>query len=280
MARVLVTGFITIDFIATVEGFATDVVPIQASELAVACGGRAGNQVMALAAIEAEAALLGRVGNDEHATVLTEELLELGVGVDLLQQAPEVTGMRLVAETADGRRAMTVYRGANDYLAADDLNRRADAIREAAAFGVTTEPAAAVSLRALEIAASGGVPTVLTHNPTMKPVSEALIAAADVIVCSDTGSSGLIDPGIAQAQPAAAIRTLIQRGAKSAVLLSAKRAVYATADSVREVSSPGRLDTEDATDAFVAGLLHGLACKDPVELAVLRGIRTSCLLVD
>ncbi len=280
MKRVLVTGFITIDFIAHVEGFAAPAIPAQATELDVACGGRAANQAMALTAIETDVQLLARVGSDEHASLLTEELLEIGVGTEFVQQAPAQTGIRLIAEQGDGTRLVTVHRGANDYLSVDDLNRRADAIRSVDAVGVTTEPAGAIALRALEIAAQGSVPTVLTHAASARPVSDRLLAGASVVVASDTTCAGLLDPGVAREHPEAAMRALVQRGAPAVVLLTATRAILATASDVRDVASPGRLDTEDAVDAFAAGLLQGLAEGEALEPAVLRGVRTGTLLVD
>ena len=63
-------------------------------------------------------------------------------------------------------------------------------------------------------------------------------------------------------------------------MLTRNRALLATAQDVREVSSPSPLDGEDAVDAFVAGLLQGLAEGDALEPAVLRGVRTGCLLCD
>jgi ribokinase len=280
MPHVLITGFISIDFIAHVEGFASSTVPEQASDLDVACGGRAANQAMALTAIEGEVSLLARVGSDEHASLLVEELLEIGVGTEHVQQAPSATGLRLIAERPDGERRVTAYRGANDYLTVDDLNRRADAIRSASAVGVTTEPAGAVALRALEIAAQAQVPTVLTHAASAKPISERLLGAASVVVSSDSTCAGLLDPGVAREHPEPALRALVQRGAPAVVLLTATRALLATAEDVREVASPSRLDSEDAVDAFVAGLLQGLAEGEALEQAVLRGVRTGCLLVD
>ncbi|MCW2949403.1 MAG: PfkB domain protein [Thermoleophilia bacterium] len=280
MPRTVIIGFITIDFIAHVEGFASTGIPEQATELDVACGGRAANQAMALTAIEGDVQLLARVGTDEHASLLTEELLELGIDTQLLQQAPAQTGLRLIAERGDGERSVTVFRGANDYLTVDDLNRRADDIRLAKAVGVTTEPAGAVVRRALEIARTAGVPTVLTHAPSAKPISDAVIAAADIIVCSEATCSGLIDPGVAQEQPEAALRAIVQRGAPAALLLTQHRALLAIGSDVREVPSPGRLDTEDAVDAFVAGLLQGLTEADSLDESVLRGVRTSALLID
>ena len=278
--RVLVAGFITIDFIARVEGFASTIVPQQATDLDVACGGRAANQAMALTAVEGEVSLLARVGTDEHASLLTDELLEIGVGTEFVQQAPSQTGMRLIAELEDGTRSVTVFRGANDYLTVDDMNRRAEAFRSVDAVGVTTEPAAAVALRALEIAAQGTVPTVLTHAPSNRPISDSLLANASVVVTSDSTCTGLLDPGVAREHPEAALRALVQRGATAAVLLTPTRALLATATDVREVASPSPLDSEDAVDAFVAGLLQGLAEGDALEAAVLRGVRTGCLLVD
>ena len=280
MARVLITGFITIDFIAHVEGFASTSIPQQATDLDVACGGRAANQAMALTAIEGEVSLLARVGTDEHASLLTDELLDIGVGTEFVQQAPAQTGLRLISEMADGSRQVTMFRGANDYLTVDDLNRRAEALRAVGAVGVTNEPAPAVALRALEIAAQGNVPTVLTFGASAKPASDRMLANASVVVTSDSTCAGLLDPGVAKEHPEAALRALVQRGAPAVVLLTPSRALLATATDVREVSSPGRLDTEDAVDAFVAGLLQGLAEGDALEPSVLRGVRTGCMLVD
>ncbi|MBC7461870.1 MAG: hypothetical protein H7287_10955, partial [Thermoleophilia bacterium] len=69
-------------------------------------------------------------------------------------------------------------------------------------------------------------------------------------------------------------------GAPAAILLTRTRALIAVGADVREVPAPGRLDTEDAVDAFVAGLLHGLSEGDSLDQSVLRGVRTSALLID
>lgn len=280
MSDVLVTGFISIDFIGHVEAFPDAGVAQQARDLDVACGGRGANQAMALTAIEGDVALIARVGTDEHATLLTEELLDLGVGSEFVQSAPSATGMRMISELEDGTQRIVTYRGANDYLTVDDMNRRAGAFQQARAVGVTTEPAGAVVVRALELARQGGAAAVLTHHASLRPITDRVLAAPDVVVVSDATCTGLIDPGIAASQPEAALRALGQRGAKAVVLLSRTRALLATGPDVREVQSPGRLDSEDAVDAFAAGLLHGLAQGEGLETAVLRGVRTSCLLVD
>lgn len=280
MPAVLVIGFITIDFVVHVDALAGTVVPEQARELDVACGGRAANQAMALAAVEAQPALLARVGSDEHAAVLITELVDLGIDVSAVEAAPEATGVRLISQLPDREHAISVYRGANDHLSVDDLNRRTQVIGAAGAVGVTTEPAGAITLRALEIARQAGVPTVLTHAPTTRTVSDRVLSAADVVVTSVSTCTGLLDPGVAATSPEAAVRAIVQRGAPAVVLLAQDRALLATADDVRQVPSPGRLDSEDAVDAFAGGLLVGLANGEPVTESVLRGVRTSCLLID
>lgn len=280
MTDILVAGFITIDFIAHVSGIGSTSVPQHASEFDIACGGRAANQAMALTAIESDVSLLARLGSDEHASLLSEELLEIGVGIELVRQSPSQTGLRMICELEGGERQVTVFRGANDFLSVDDLNRSADAFRLAGAVGITTEPAGSVTLRALELAAQHQVPTVLTHAASARPISDRLLASASIVVTSDATCAGLIDPSVAQEHPEAALRALVQRGPRAVILLSAERALLATSDEMREVVSPSRLDSEDAVDAFVAGLLQGLAQSDKLEDSILRGVRTGCLLVD
>lgn len=279
MSEILVVGFISIDFIGHVDGLPTTMVAAKASDYDVACGGRAANQAMALSAIESDVALIARVGNDQHADLLTDELLEIGVESDYVLTAPEATGLRLIAELENGEQAAVVYRGANDYLTVDDLNRRADAFAEAKAVGITTEPMGAIVLRALELAAQGKTASVLTYHPGL-PLSDRVIAAPDVIVVSDTTCVGLLDPELAAKQPDHAARALVQRGAKAVLLLTADRALLATPEDVRQVQAPGVLNREDAVDACVAGILQGFAEGERIEAAVLRGVRTACLLVD
>ena len=279
MSEILVTGFISIDFIGHVDGLPTTLVAAKANDYDVACGGRAANQAMALAAIESDVSLICRVGNDQHADLLTDELLEIGVGSDYVLTAPEATGLRLIAELKSGDQAAIVYRGANDYLTVDDLNRRADAFAAAKAVGITTEPMGAIVLRALELAQRGKATSVLTYHPGL-PLSDRVIAAPDVIVVSDTTCTGLLDPGMATRQPEHAARALVQRGAKAVVLLTVDRAILATPDDVRQVQAPGVLNREDAVDACVAGMLQGFAAEERIEAAVLRGVRTACMLID
>jgi ribokinase len=280
MGDILVIGFISIDFIGHVEGFPVVGPPTQATDLDLACGSRAANQAMALAALEVPSALLARIGDDHHAEVLRDELVELGVDDALLLEAPAATGIRLISERPDGEQQIVTFRGANDYLSVDDCNRRLDAFSSASAVAVTTEPAGAVAVRALELARQVGVPGVLTHAAGTQHISDRALAAADVVVVSDSTAHGLLDPDIARNQPEAAARALCQRGAPAVVLLTAGRAILAQPETLHEVASPARLDSEDAVDAAVAGIVHGLSMGEKLGDAVMRGVRTGNLLVD
>lgn len=279
MSDILVVGFISIDFVGHVDALPTTQLAAKASDYDVACGGRAANQAMALTAIESSVALVARLGTDQHADLLVEELVELGVNTEFVLTAPEATGLRLIAELPDTEQAAIVYRGANDYLTVDDLNRRAEVFLGARAVGITTEPAGAVVKRALEIAEGAGVPTVLTYHPGLA-VSDRVLSSAHVVLVSDTTCMGLLDPEIAQAQPEHAARALCQRGARAVVLLTANRALLATPSDVRQVQSTTRLNSEEAVDACAAGILQGLASGEPIEQAVVRGIRVANLLID
>jgi sugar/nucleoside kinase (ribokinase family) len=186
----------------------------------------------------------------------------------------------VISDREDGELAIVSFRGANDYLCVDDLNRRLDAFNNASAVGVTSEPAGAVTLRALELARQAGVPGVLTHAASHRHVSDRVLATASVIIVSDSTCHGLLDPGVARNQPEAAARALVQRGAPAVVLLTAGRALLATAEGVKQVASPGRLDSEDAVDAAAAGILHGMSMGEPIDQAVMRGVRIGNLLVD
>ncbi len=292
MAQIVCIGWISIDFIAEVDGLPDVGTFAQAQSFDVACGGRAASQAMALRAVEADVKLIARIGDDYHADVLKEELEDLGIDDSAVEASPTTTGVRLVTRSSNTLMAnpgaadapvpavtTVVHRGANDYLGVDDLNRRSELLKEAAAVGVTTEPAGAVVHRALEICEGANVPTVLTYHPGL-PVSDRVLSAATLVVTSNATCLGLLDPELACNQPDHAVRAMLQRGAKAVALLTPESAVFGTATGIAQVVSPGRLDHEDAVDAFVAGVLMGMAEGQKLDDSVLRGVRTSCLLVD
>lgn len=279
MTEILVVGWITLDFITHVKSFPTTQQGARAMEFDAACGGRAANQAMAITAIEGSVGLIARLGQDPHSAVLQEELNEIGVDSTAVGSAPAATGMRSIAVVDGEGQQIITYPGANDFLTVDDLNRRGDMFAAAKAVGVTTEAAGAVILRTLEMAEQHKCARVLTHTPG-EHITDRVLASTDVVVLSSTQSAGLLDSGLAGRQSEHAARVLCQRGAPAAILLTPDNAVLATPTGAQMMPSPTALDGEEAVDAFVGGLLTGLAAGESLEQSLTRGVRIACLLVD
>lgn len=279
MSDILTIGWVTLDFIGRVTALPTVETAAWVKDFDASCGGRAANQAMAVSAVEGSVALIARLGSDQHAAMLREELEDIGVSIDFVTDAPAATGMRMIAQEDDGPQLMMSYGGANLHLTVDDLNTRREAFANARAIGITAEPAGAVVLRAQELAGYYGKPVVLTHV-SGQHVSDRVLAGCSVLIASTSACTGLLAPEVARQQPANAARALCQRGAPAACLLTSDHAYCAVGDEVQQIPSPGALDHEEAMDAFVAGVLMGLAEAEPVQRAVLRGVRVACLLVD
>jgi ribokinase len=192
--------------------------------------------------------------------------------------APSATGVRLIAEAEAAGQTVVAWPGANDFLTVDDLNRRASLFSAADVVSITAEPAGAIVRRALELATQAGKTSVLTYVAG-SDLSDAILSSADVLVLSDSTCHGLLDPGMTREQPEHAARVLSQRGAKAVVLLTPDRVLLARGAEAKMVASPQPLDSEDAVDAFVAGLTQGLADGDQLESAIIRAVRAACLLV-
>jgi ribokinase len=280
MADILVVGWISLDFIGHVDEHPTPGAPAIAGEFDAACGGRGANQAMAVTAVEGSPALIARLGADQHASVLREELTDLGIDDSYVSEAPVATSLRTISQREmDNSQAVVIHPGANDYLTVDDLNRRSSAFVDAKVVAVTAEPAGAVVLRALELAAQHNCRSVLTHVPGAH-LSDQVISGCDVLVVSSTLANGVLDPELATTQPEFAARALHQRGAKAVILLTPDAAMLATADGAKMMPSPTPLDKEDSADAFVGGLVTGMAVGETLEQALVRGVRIACLLVD
>src|SRR4051794_13764034 len=100
---IVCVGWISLDVIGKVATFPTPQMHASADDFDAACGGRAASQAMAICAVEGVVSLIARVGSDTNADLLQAELIELGIDAEYVEAAPAPTGMRMVAEQADGQ---------------------------------------------------------------------------------------------------------------------------------------------------------------------------------
>lgn len=284
---IITHGELLVDFVPTVTGVSL----IDAPAFVKAPGGAPANVAVGLARLGVPSAFLGQVGDDAFGHFLAASLAEAGVDVSMLSFTRLArTALAFVSLRADGERDFTFYRhpSADMLYAPADVDAHAVRLRTAQGFhfgsiSLIGEPARAATLRAVELARSGGA--LITYDPNLRlplwpDAEEARVGmllgvreAAVVKVAEDelafmTGTTDEHEAVRRVWHPG--LRLLaITRGPRGCAYVS--EAFHGEVDGFPITA----VDTTGCGDAFMAGLLSGVL-EDPGVLSSEDSLRRVC----
>lgn len=248
-ARVVVLGGINIDLVAETETLPQRGQTIFARDFNRFGGGKGANQALAAARMGAEAALIGRVGDDEPGRYLLDELARDGVNVSGVVTTPGPTGTAFITVDGEGANTIVVVSGANFVVSAADAEAARGKIEAADALVLGLEAPMEASLRAAQIAHAAGVAVFLNPSP-VQTLPDDLLARISYLVLNEGElralSGGSDDPNhLLSRGVGALVVTLGERGAR---LVTGSGTHEVAAHAVQSV------DTTAAGDAFLGAL--------------------------
>ncbi|HEY3447065.1 MAG TPA: carbohydrate kinase [Myxococcales bacterium] len=236
-------------------------------------GGSPANVAIGLARLEARAAYLGVVGDDEFGHFLQDALAGEGVDVRAMRLTDEArTGLVFITLDEKGERSFTDYRKPSAELLLSSADVRAFDLSDTRCVHLVANslvmPAAAQAARdLLRLAREQGCLTSCDPNlrcsfwddpARLRALIAELLPQLDVLKLADDE----IEFVTGESDPARALRVLAERGVKLPVVtLGARGAVALHAGRILEAQAP-RVEVVDQTgagDGFDAGLLASLA---------------------
>jgi sugar/nucleoside kinase (ribokinase family) len=250
--RFLAVGDLMVDVVGQGEG--------HSARISVAPGGSAFNAAVTAAALGAESAALGRVGDDAAGRMLLAELAAHGVRAEVAVDPAAPTGTVLVVEGE-----LRADRGANACLGPEHLPQSlaAEAVLVSGYLPAETVTAAldraGTDWVALEVGRLEAIPT-----------------AAKVVLANEPGARRLTG-----AEPEEAARRLAEGRRLACVTLGDRGAVAAWGEGVEHAmaaASPLPGDPLGAGDAFAAGLLVELAGGAGISEALAAACRAGAAL--
>lgn len=253
-------------------------------------GGAPANVAVAASRLGADAAFIGKVGNDTFGHNLIKTLKDENVNVRGLYESDEYqTTLAIVAVGESGEREFSFYRspGADTQLTTDEAVSAIDetgvpVILHVGSLSLTTSPAKEACFEAVRYAKEKGA--VISYDPNYRPVlwdseeeavemMKALFPYADIIKVADeemvllTGSSDYVEgSGI-----------LAEYGAKIVIVTLGGDGVFVRYGDHTEIV-PGVkttvADTNGAGDTFLGAMLCRLAGRKnkATEGSILEGI--------
>lgn len=257
-----------------------DLIPMDDNRLLKCPGGAPANVAVGVSRLGGNSAFIGRVGKDPFGDFLRKTLEIEAVNTEFMHQDPRHRTSTVVVDNDDyGERSFTfmVLPSADLFLQSADLPTfSAGQFLHLCSISISAEPSRSTAFLAMEqIKAAGGY---VSFDPNIRQdlwadknqlriCLEQALSMADIIKVSEDELEYLTDEkGVSQG-----IEKLCQRHNPELLLVTqGKNGVTAyrkTEASVMHYSSAKVkvVDTTGAGDAFVAGLLTGLAQHWPVE---------------
>ena len=236
-------------------------------------GGKGANQAVAVARAGAEAHMVGCVGDDAFARLVTTRLGEAGVRLEHVREVPGTTGIAHI-RVAGGENDIVIVAGANAALDEPQLDAAFAALGGQVAVMLTQlETPLEITLAAVRRAHDAGITVILDPAPA-RELPEEIWPLVDIIKPNETEAALLT--GIAVDSPEAAAeagRWFLERGAGAAIItMAGAGSVLVTADGVSE-HAPIRVDVVDTTaagDAYAGHLAASIAAGLDLPAAMRR----------
>ena len=239
-------------------------------------GGKGSNQAVAAARVGAKVTFISKIGRDDFGHVALDTWQREGISTSVGQSDTEPTGAAFIyVNDKTGENAIIVVPGAASTITAADVERSAEAIRNAAVFVTQLEQPIPAAMRGLEIAHAAGVTTIFNPAPA-EPVPDAIYPLCDYVTPNESEASlltGLKVVTLDDARRAGdvflgkGVRTaLITLGENGALLHSRAASIHIPAFDAGPV-----VETAGAGDAFNGGFAAALARGESPEAAARFG---------
>lgn len=243
-------------------------------------GGKGSNQSVAAAMAGGRTHIITRLGKDDFAAIARSTWARAGVHPEVTEDAESYTGAAFIfLEEATGNNAIIVAPGAAARITPDDLERKADLIRNAAVFVTQLEQPIPAARRGLEIARAAGVTTILNPAPAAS-LDDGMLALCDFVTPNESEAetlTGLPVTSLPEAERAA--DALLARGVGAVVItLGGNGALYrdrSRSVHVPVISAGPVVETTGAGDAFNGGFAVALSEGRDVVDAVRFGCATA-----
>jgi len=272
LPKITVVGSLNMDLIVRTPRIPTPGETIIGSGFHTAPGGKGANQAVAAARLGAQVSMVGRVGNDEFAATLLENLKLVNVNTQFVIQDPEAsTGVALIEVDDSGENSIVVASGANMRVTSLDVDAAQEAISAADLLLLQLEIPLKTVIQAAVLAKRKNVTVVLNPAPARKLTSE-LLSLVDILIPNETETALLTGlPVGSQSEIRAAASSLLTSGIKTGILTLGENGALLSQGGKTNIFPAFQVkpvDTTAAGDAFVGGFAVALAEGKSVTEAI------------
>ncbi|OOE36054.1 ribokinase [Salinivibrio kushneri] len=277
MSRLVVLGSVNADHVLRVPHFPRPGETLHGHDYAVIAGGKGTNQAVAAVRCGADVAFIASVGNDAYGQNIRQSYAQEGMDVSAVKvQANTPTGIAMIQVTDQGENSIALSAEANAALTAEAITADLAKIADADYLLMQLETPMCGIEKAAFHAKAAKTHVVLNPAPAA-PLSDALLAAVDIITPNETEAQSLTGISVTDNTSAqAASDVLHEKGVGTVLITLGKQGVWLSEKGEQSGQLiPGfRVDAVDTTaagdtfnGALVTGLIEGQTLYQAIRFA-------------
>ncbi|MHA2048625.1 MAG: ribokinase [Promethearchaeota archaeon] len=243
-------------------------------------GGKGANQAVASARSDADTVFIGKIGMDAFGDQMISQLTHEGININhVFRDSKEASGVAFIMIDDNGENMISVAPGANSKLGVEDINLKADIIKNAGTLVLQMEIPMETIKKAFKIASEGNVMKILNPAP-LKPIPPEVLEFIDIIIPNEGELFRLHSllrlkkiRGNGMDEIVQASRDISRFGVNYIITTLGKRGclIYDNSkDDAIELPAPlvKPIDTVGAGDCFIGVLAGKLSMGEPIINAV------------
>lgn len=271
MKNICVIGSLNMDLVVNVDTMPKPGQTIIGSNFKEVPGGKGANQAVAMARLNGNVSMIGKVGEDGFGQTLINSLKNDKVDTTYIQTAKGATGVALITVDKNAQNSIVVSSGANFEVKEDDIDNNIEAIKNSDIVVLQLETPLNTIKYALNKAKELNKYTILNPAPAVK-LDDEIIKNVDLLTPNETELeiiSGVSIETEEDIQKAAQI--MIEKGVKELIVtLGSKGSLYINKEKsmFKKAYKVEAVDTTAAGDSYTGALAVALSQDKNIEDAM------------
>ena len=271
MKNICVIGSLNMDLVVNVDTMPKPGQTIIGSNFKEVPGGKGANQAVAMARLNGNVSMIGKVGEDGFGQTLINSLKNDKVDTTYIQTAKGATGVALITVDKNAQNSIVVSPGANFEVKEDDIDNNIEAIKNSDIVVLQLETPLNTIKYALNKAKELNKYTILNPAPAVK-LDDEIIKNVDLLTPNETELeiiSGVSIETEEDIQKAAQI--MIEKGGKELIVtLGSKGSLYINKEKsmFKKAYKVEAMDTTAAGDSYTGALAVALSQDKNIEDAM------------